>query len=142
MNILRRIGSTQIIVAVLGAAAAFGVVGAQAHHSFSAFDMDKLVTYKGTIVDFKLMNPHSHFTIQVAPGAADPKTVGTWDVEGGSLNIMIRQGWKKTTFKPGDPVTVVGHPMRDGAKGISLFYVLQPDGTRLYHDIARPKDEQ
>jgi len=36
---------------------------------------------------------------------------------------------------------LVGHPMKDGSKGISLFYAIRPDGTRLYHDIARPKDD-
>ena len=32
-------------------------------------------------------------------------------------------------------------PMKDGSKGISLFYAIRPDGSRLYHDIARPKDD-
>ena len=45
------------------------------------------------------------------------------------------------TYKAGDPITLVGHPMRDGSKGISLFYTIMPDGKRLYHDIARPKGE-
>jgi hypothetical protein len=71
----------------------------------------------------------------------DPATVGTWDVEGGSTNIMGRQGWTRVTFKAGDPITLVGHPMKDGSKGISLFYVIMTDGKRLYHDIARPKGE-
>ena len=31
--------------------------------------------------------------------------------------------------------------MKDGSKGISLFYAVKADGTRLYHDIARPKDD-
>jgi predicted acyl esterase len=51
---------------------------------------------------------------------------------------MARQGWNRATFKKGDPITVVGHPMKDGSKGVSLFYVQMPDGKRLYHDIARP----
>ena len=31
--------------------------------------------------------------------------------------------------------------MKDGSKGISLFYMIMPDGKRMYHDIARPKGE-
>jgi hypothetical protein len=31
--------------------------------------------------------------------------------------------------------------MKDGSKGISLFYMIRPDGKRMYHDIARPKDD-
>jgi Family of unknown function (DUF6152) len=113
-----------------------------AHHSFSMFEMDKNVTYKGVVVEYMWNNPHVHFIIDIKPGAGvEPALVGRWDVEGGSTNIMTRQGWTRATLKPGDPITLVGHPMRDGSKGISLFYMLRPDGKRLYHDIARPKDE-
>jgi hypothetical protein len=117
-------------------------VPVRAHHSFAMFDMNKNVTYEGTVVEYKWLNPHTHIMIQVPPSAKDPATAGTWDVEGGSTNIMTRQGWNKATFKAGDPITVVGHPMKDGSKGISLFYVVMPDGKRLYHDIARPKGEE
>ena len=113
-----------------------------AHHSFSMFEMDKNVTYKGVVVDYMWSNPHVHITIDIKPGpGVEPATVGRWDVEGGSTNIMTRQGWTRATLKQGDPITLVGHPMRDGSKGISLFYMIRPDGKRLYHDIARPKDE-
>ncbi|HZM94991.1 MAG TPA: DUF6152 family protein [Vicinamibacterales bacterium] len=113
-----------------------------AHHSFAMFDMEKDVAYTGVVLDYKWVNPHVHITVDIKPGqGVDPATLGTWDVEGGSTNIMGRQGWTRATFKPGDPITFVGHPMKDGSKGISLFYVILADGTRLYHDIARPKGE-
>ena len=68
------------------------------------------------------------------------ESAGTWDLEAaGSTNIMTRQGWTRVTLKTGDRITAVVHPMKDGAKGGSLFYVILPDGTRLYTDIARPK---
>lgn len=110
-----------------------------AHHSFAYFDLDKDVAYDGFIADYQWENPHVHIIIKVPPSAADQGTVGTWDIEGGSVSIMSRQGWKKSLFKPGDHITIVAHPMKDGSKGASLFYVVLPDGTRLYHDIARPK---
>jgi uncharacterized protein DUF6152 len=113
-----------------------------AHHSFSMFDMDKDVAYKGTVVEFRWVNPHVHMTLQVDPGSGDPSTVGTWDIEGASTNIMARQGWTKATFKAGDKITVVGHPLKDGSKGASMFYVILADGKRLYQDIARPKGDQ
>ena len=113
-----------------------------AHHSFAMFEMEKDITYQGTISEWKWQNPHVHFVVDIKPGASvDPTHVGRWDVEGGSINIMTRQGWTRASYKAGDPVKLVGHPMKDGAKGISLFYALRPDGTRLYHDIARPKDD-
>jgi hypothetical protein len=113
-----------------------------AHHSFAMFEMDKDVTYTGVVTEFSWVNPHVHITVDIKAGPnIDPATVGIWDVEGGSTNIMGRQGWTRATFKVGDPITLVGHPMKDGSKGISLFYVILPDGKRLYHDIARPKGE-
>jgi hypothetical protein len=127
------------VIAVVCAMASAPLV---AHHSFAMFDMDKDVEYSGTVTEWKWQNPHVHFTVLVKPGAGvEAQTVGTWDVEGGSINIMARQGWTRASYKFGDPIKLVGHPMRDGSKGISLFYAVRPDGTRLYHDIARPRDE-
>jgi hypothetical protein len=31
--------------------------------------------------------------------------------------------------------------LKNGEKGASLFYAIRPDGSRLYQDIARPKDD-
>jgi hypothetical protein len=123
------------------ACVAAGAVAVSAHHSFSMFEMERDVEYSGIVTEWKWQNPHVHFTMLVKAGAGvPPETVGTWDVEGGSINIMGRQGWTRASYKAGDPIRLVGHPMRDGSKGISLFYAIKPDGTRLYHDIARPKN--
>jgi Family of unknown function (DUF6152) len=130
----------QIVLSLVAAALLlFAARPAAAHHSFAMFDMSKDVTITGVVVEYRWENPHSHIIIKVAPGAKDPSTVGTWDVEGASINIMGRQGWNRITYKAGDPVTVVAHPMKDGSKGLSLFYAIRPDGSRLYQDIARPK---
>ena len=112
-----------------------------AHHSFAMFELTKDVTYEGTVLEYRWENPHTHIILKVDAGAADPSTVGTWDIEGGATNIMGRQGWNRATFKSGDHIKVVAHPMKDGTKGASLFYAVLPDGKRLYHDIARPKAE-
>ena|SRR5213593_3655473 len=128
---------TTLLVAVLRAASP-----ALAHHSFSMFDMTKDVAYKGTVIEYKWTNPHVHMTLQVDADAGDPSTAGTWDIEGASTNIMTRQGWTRTMFKAGDKITVVAHPLKDGTKGASMFYIILPDGKRLYQDIARPKADQ
>src|SRR5262245_4133955 len=137
---VRMNASWRIGLAVIGVALA--TVNAAAHHSFAWFDMEKNVEYQGVVSEVRWQNPHIHFIVDVkkAPGV-DPQTVGRWDVEGGSVNIMSRQGWTRTSYKVGDPIRLVGHPMKDGSKGISLFYAIRPDGTRLYHDIARPTDD-
>lgn len=136
MNVLRNCLSSGLLI---GLAALQPTL---AHHSFAYFDMDKDVTYDGFVVDYQWQNPHIHIVVKVRPTVADAATVGTWDIEGGSINIMSRQGWKKSLLKAGDHITVVAHPMKDGSKGAALFYVVLPDGKRLYHDVARPKDGQ
>ena len=112
-----------------------------AHHSFALFDMDKNLSMVGSVVEYRWSNPHVHVVLKVEPGADVPAAqAGTWDLEAaGSTNIMTRQGWTRVTLKSGDKITAVVHPMKDGAKGGSLFYVILPDGNRLYTDIARPK---
>lgn len=133
---------TVLIILTMGAAMAATNVPVSAHHSFAMFDMDKNVTCSGVVTEWKWQNPHVHFTVLVkAGGGVDPHTVGTWDVEGGSVSIMTRQGWTPASYKIGDPIKLVGHPRKDGSKGISLFYAIRPDGSRLYLDIARPKDD-
>jgi hypothetical protein len=127
---------------ILAAAAVILVVSGtvSAHHSFAMFDQDKLITLKWSVAEWYWINPHGHIILKVdaAPGV-DPKSVGEWDVECASTNIMRLQGWSSTTLKPGDQVTISGNPLKDGSKGVSLFYVTFPDGKRLYRDIARPK---
>jgi len=112
-----------------------------AHHSFVLFDMDTNLTMAGTVVEYRWSNPHVHVVMKVDAGPDVPSaSVGTWDLEAaGSTNIMTRQGWTRVTLKAGDRVTAVVHPMKDGAKGGSLFYIILPDGNRMYTDIARPK---
>jgi hypothetical protein len=113
-----------------------------AHHSFAMFDMDKDLKLVGTITDVKWQNPHTHFGLRVAAGrGVDPATVGDWAIEGAAIAIMSRQGWTKITLKVGDKATIVGHPLKSGEKGASLFYLIRPDGSRLYQDIARPADD-
>jgi Family of unknown function (DUF6152) len=135
MIVSKRIGLAIVCVALAS-------VSVVAHHSFAMFEMDKDVEYRGIISEWKWQNPHVHFVIDIKQGpGVDPTQIGRWDVEGGSVNIMTRQGWTRASYKVGDPIRIVGHPMKDGSKGISLFYAIRPDGTRLYHDIARPKDD-
>lgn len=112
-----------------------------AHHSRAMFDVAKNVTYVGVVEKYLWQNPHSHIVVEVGPDAKDPSTVGTWDIEASSVNLMVSEGWTPTTFKPGDPITVIAHPMRNGSKGALLFYAIKPDGTRLYRAQHRYPSE-
>lgn len=101
---------------------------ALAHHSYAMFDRDKELKLTGTIKSFGWTNPHSWIEIDVpnASGVAE-----TWGVEGNSPNNLARMGWKSTSLKPGDKVTVSIHPLRSGEHGGSFMYVTYPDGHTL-----------
>lgn len=112
-----------------------------AHHSRAMFNMAKNITYQGIVKEYRWQNPHSHIVVTVGADAKDPSTVGDWDIEASSINLMVDEGWTATTYKPGDPITVVAHPMKNGSKGALLFYAIKPDGTHLYRAQHRYKSE-
>lgn len=95
--------------ALLVLAAAIAVPAA-AHHSAAMFDDAKVVELKGTVKELQWANPH--IWLQIIVDADGRKT--EWSLEGGSPNSLSRQGWRATTFKPGDVVTVRFNPMKDG----------------------------
>ena len=113
-----------------------------AHHSRAMFDMGKNVTYRGVVEEYRWQNPHSHIVISIGAGAADPSTVGTWTVEASAIGLMTSSGWTPMTYKPGDPITVVAHPSRDGSNLVLLFYAIKADGTRLYRAAHRYPGEE
>ena len=98
-----------------------------AHHSWP-ITYDRLVTVKGTIVEFKWANPHPMMTLEVK--AHDGKTE-TWLVGGPAIIRMEANGWTKTTVKPGDVITGIGYQFADGQKIIRLERVVLADGKEL-----------
>jgi Family of unknown function (DUF6152) len=133
----------QVILSLMAVTGAllFMARPALAHHSRAMFDMTKNITYGGVVEEYRWQNPHSHIIVKVAPDAKDASTAGTWDIEASSISIMVSQGWNRMTYKPGDPITVVAHPMKNGSKGALLFYAIKPDGTRLYRAQHRYASE-
>ena len=98
------------------------------HHSFAMFDQMKLVALKGTVREFQWTNPHAWIQIDVPN---EKGKVQMWSVELNSPNNLRRQGWKSSSLKAGDNVTVTINPLRDGKKGGLFVAVTLPDGTTL-----------
>jgi len=115
---------------LLGAAA----LPVAAHHSYAMFDSSKQVSLAGTIREFRWTNPHSWIQIDVPN---DQGGTDTWTVECGSPNDMARHGWRASTLKPGDRVTIVINPLRNGDKGGRFISVTLPDGTVLAEPALR-----
>ncbi|HEX7712050.1 MAG TPA: DUF6152 family protein [Sphingomonadaceae bacterium] len=110
-----------------GALVVASAAPALAHHSYAMFDMTKTVTLNGSVVQFKWQNPHSFVRLDVPVNGA----VEHWAIEMTSPNNLAVEGWKRSTLKPGDKVTIQVHPLRDGAKGGSFAAVKLADGTTL-----------
>jgi hypothetical protein len=112
----------------------FGFAGpAGAHHSFAMFDRQKEVVLKGTVKAFQWTNPHSFIEIDVAD---EKGAVQAYSIEMNSPNNLTRQGWKSTSLKPGDKVTVVMNPLRDGQVG-GLFLSVQLSDGKVLGDPTR-----
>ena len=86
---------------------------ADAHHSFAMFDPSKARTLKGTVKEFRWVNPHvSLFVLAETTGAPE-----VWAVELTSPGNLTRLGWSRKSLKAGDKVLVEINPLRDGQHG-------------------------
>jgi hypothetical protein len=98
----------------------------RAHHSWPV-NMTKLVTVKGTVLDFDWANPHPMITLEVPAGKSTEK----WLIGGPALNRMEANGWSKNTLKSGDIITGTGYQFSDGQKIIRLERVVLADGKEM-----------
>ena len=106
-----------------------------AHHSPAAFEAQKTVTLVGTVKEFRWQNPHTWIEMMV-PNEKGQEVL--WAVELTSPTYLVRSGWKSTTLKPGDKVTVVGRPLKSGEPGSAIFTsVTLADGRTLTERPAR-----
>ena len=114
--------SAFVVLALVSAAAPLS-----AHHSWPV-SYDKLVTVKGTLLQFTWANPHPMMTLEVQTN--DGRTE-KWQVGGPAINRMEANGWNKTTVKPGDMITGIGYQFADGQKIVKLERVVMADGKEL-----------
>ncbi len=119
----------KLIVAIL----CLGIT-ASAHHSMAGFDRSQALSMEGVVKDFAWQNPHAWIEVDVTK---DGKTV-TWNFEMTAPAYLVRAGWKKTSIKPGDKVTIVGNPLKTGEPGALFISVTLPDGTKLGQQAAPP----
>ena len=101
-----------------------------AHHSGAIFDPSKKVTLTGKVREFQWTNPHCWIQLLV-PGATDEQE---WSVEMGAPLQLYQGGWRPGTLKPGDEITVVVHPLRDGTRGGLFVAATRKDGTVLWKE--------
>jgi hypothetical protein len=117
---------------VIGVLAVTQVV---AHHGAGVFEPEKKVTVVGTVTDFQFVNPH--VLVYMTVKGDDGKDV-QWGGELTSPNRLARDAravkWHKSILKPGDRITMTGHPARNGAPMMDILKIVDGQGTVLIDD--------
>jgi hypothetical protein len=117
-----------VLALVFAAGALLVTRPAVAHHSGAMFDDAKVLELKGTIKEMQWKNPHVWIQVVVDQDGKPTE----WSLEAGSPNSLSRNGWRSTTFKAGDEVTVRLNPMKDGTSaGQFIGAKFQADGKTI-----------
>ena len=119
------------------AAVVFSTGPLAAHHGAASFDSGKEVTLKGTVTEWIWSNPHCFLKFDVTDAAGTK----SWMVETQNPTDMSRRGFARTSFKPGDPVTVVVEPLKNGLPVGRIKSVTLADGQTLVAIAAAPAAE-
>ena len=120
----------RLIVVLAGAGLLIWTVPILAHHSFAAeYDADKPVELKGVVTKVEWMNPHARFYVDVKD---EKGQVTNWNLELASPNVLVRNGWKRTSLQVGDRVTVNGSLAKDGSTMANAKDVVLPDGRKVF----------
>jgi hypothetical protein len=118
---------------IIGLLAALASTTAFAHHSISAeFDMNRPVTFTGTVTKIEWTNPHIYTHVEVKE--PDGKVV-EYRVEGGPPNALYRAGWRKDTLKIGETVTVSGLRAKIATStNIGVATLTTADGKKVFQN--------
>jgi uncharacterized protein DUF6152 len=100
-----------------------------AHHgTMFGYDQRKELVLKGTVIEFIWANPHVAVLFDVTD---DSGTITHWGGEDGAPRALSLQGWSKDVMKPGDKITVYGHPAKNGALRVMDEQIVLADGRIL-----------
>lgn len=124
--------ATRILLATAAILTAASV-STLAHHSRAMFDQTKQITLVGTVKEFQWTNPHCWIQVLV-PDPQNPQAAPVeWGIEMGAPVELMRKGWKPGSLNPGDKVSIVINPLRDGQHGGLVVAVTGPAGKIIGH---------
>ena len=129
-------------IVIVFAVIAVTSISLAAHHGSAAFETGKKVTLKGTVKSWTYMNPHCLLTLDVK---GEDGTFVPWLVETQAPGVMFPAGYRKDSFKPGDEVTVVAYPYKNGRPLGHIVSVVTASGWTLGgggSDVAIPPKDK
>jgi hypothetical protein len=80
-----------------------------AHHSASMFDPENKLTLSGTVRVFQWTNPHTYIQLIVPDKTGRAEE---WSLEMAAPLYLQQRGWRPSSLKPGDKLTVTISPLR------------------------------
>ena len=115
-------------VSLLALSAFAAPVPLHAHHSPAMFDGSKQLTLTGTVRTFQWTNPHSYIQLVVKNDQGQDEE---WSLEMAAPTYLYNLGWRPSTVKTGDTLTVTVAPLRKGGKGGLLLKAVAADGKPI-----------
>ena len=123
---------SMIVIAV--AVALLTGVSLRAHHSGLTLFSETTAVLKGAVKSWVWSNPHCLLTLDVT--SADGQAA-QWVIELQAPNSIYPGGYRRTTFKPGDAVTLTVHPVRNGRPYGRIVSSVLADGRELGDGMLR-----
>jgi hypothetical protein len=118
------------LVVASAALALMAVAAPRAHHSFAAeFDRDKTITVTGKVARLEWTNPHARLYVD---GTDETGKTQTWDFELGPPNGLMRNGWSRTSLKPGTQVKIQGFRSKTSTVVANARTVALADGRAVF----------
>lgn len=103
----------KLIVAATLAAAPAALL---AHHGWSSYDAQRVITHTANLTDVTWGNPHG--------GARVMFNRARWDVVLAPVPRMEARGLTRAMLAPDQRVTLVGYPRRDGTREMRIERVI------------------
>ncbi len=101
---------------------------ALAHHSPVMFDQTQPRTMTGIVREFQWTNPHSYIQLVVKNDRGQDEE---WSLEMGASVYLYNLGWRPSSVKAGDTLTVTFAPLRKGGNGGLLLKAATADGKQI-----------
>jgi hypothetical protein len=111
-----------------------------AHHGDAAYTSKSIELKNAVVEDYKWMNPHSLIKVRAKNEKGEEQV---WTMEMGSTPSMAQLGFSKNTMKPGDVLTVVLYPTKNGTTVGRMHQITFADGTKLFdQDPTEPQGKR
>jgi len=99
-----------------------------AHHSHANYEAVRTIEVTGTVSDYQWTNPHVWIYMTVT---GEDGEIQEWTLESGSTGQLTRRGWTQESMQPGDTITALIKPLKDGSYGGVLGIITLADGRQL-----------